>query len=104
MGMAEWVRRLVGLLEDLALRDATERVAAHLLRAGASAGAAPFMLPVRKKDLASHLNLTSETLSRALRRLADSALLELHEPGQIRIVSRESLAEVADGLLPAEFA
>ena len=102
-GMAYWVRQLAGLLEDIVLRDAAGRVAGHLLRADKSGGAAPFALPVLKKELASHLNLTSETLSRTLRRLAEARLIALVEKQQIRIVDREALSEVAEGLLPAEF-
>ena len=102
-GMSQWVRQLVGLLEDVVLRDATGRVARHLLAADPSAGREPFLLPMLKKDLASHLNLTSETLSRTLRRLADSGLIELGEGQQIRIVDAATLGDVADGLPPAEF-
>jgi CRP-like cAMP-binding protein len=102
-GMSQWVRQLVGLLEDVVLRDATGRVARHLLVADPSAGREPFLLPMLKKDLASHLNLTSETLSRTLRRLADAGLIELGEGQQIRIVDAATLGDVADGLPPAEF-
>jgi CRP/FNR family transcriptional regulator len=102
-GMAYWVRQLVGLLEDIVLRDATERVAGHLLRADKSGGREPFTLPVLKKDLASHLNLTSETLSRTFRRLVESGLIETVDQQQIRVVNREALLEVAEGLPPAEF-
>jgi CRP/FNR family transcriptional regulator len=102
-GMALWVRQLVGLLEDLALRDASGRVARHLLQADPSAGRTPFVLPMLKKDLASHLNLTSETLSRTLRRLAESGLIEMLAGQQIRIADTARLSEVAEGLLPAEF-
>ncbi len=103
-GLAYWVRQLVGLLEDIVLRDAAGRVAGHLLRVDKSEGSAPFTLPVLKKDLASHLNLTSETLSRTLRRLAESGLIDLPEPHRLRIVDRAALREVAEGLPPAEFA
>jgi CRP/FNR family transcriptional regulator len=101
--MSHWVRRLVGLLEDIVLRDAVGRVAGHLLRApGADSGEA-FTLPVMKKDLASHLNLTSETLSRTLRRLADLRLIEMPSPQRIRILDREALSEINEGILPGEY-
>lgn len=103
-GMSLWVRQLVNLLEDLVLRDASGRVAQYLLRADPTAGRGEFTLPMLKKDLASHLNLTSETLSRTLRRLADTGLIEMGDGGQMRIRNLESLRDVAEGLLPAEFA
>jgi len=102
-GMSFWVRQLIGLLEDIALRDASGRVARHLLQADPSGGKAAFSLPVMKKDLASHLNLTSETLSRTLRRLAESGLIEMATGQQIRILNSAALRDVAEGLLPAEF-
>jgi CRP/FNR family transcriptional regulator, dissimilatory nitrate respiration regulator len=102
-GMAAWVKQLVGLLEDIVLRDASGRVARHLLEAGARAGHEYFQLSILKRDLASHLNLTSETLSRTLRRLKESGLIEGGEGQRIRILDRAALDEVARGLLPAEF-
>ncbi len=101
-GMAGWVRQLIGLLEDVVLRDATGRVARQLLAADRSGGRQPFTLPMLKKDLASHLNLTSETLSRTLRRLADHGLIELGEGQQIRICDTALLREVAEGVPPDE--
>jgi len=102
-GMSLWVRQLIGLLEDIVLRDAVGRVASHVLKADPSGGTRSFALPVLKKDLASHLNLTSETLSRTLRRLAESGLIEMTAGQKIRILDAEALREVAEGLLPAEF-
>jgi len=102
-GMSFWVRQLVGLLEDIVLRDAGGRVARHVLQADPSGGKEAFSLPVLKKDLASHLNLTSETLSRTLRRLAESGLIEMGAGQRIRILNFAALRDVAEGLLPAEF-
>jgi CRP-like cAMP-binding protein len=103
VGMSKWVHHLVGLLEDLVLRDATARVARHLIQSDDTQGGGEFTLPMRKKDLASHLNLTSETLSRTLHRLVDCGLIERHEQ-RIRICELSKLQQVAGGLAPAEFA
>lgn len=102
-GMSKWVHTLVGLLEDLVLRDATARVARHLIQSDSTKGTGEFTLPMRKKDLASHLNLTSETLSRTLRRLVECGLIETRDQ-RIRIREPAKLQDVADGLAPAEFA
>jgi CRP/FNR family transcriptional regulator len=101
--MSKWVRGLVNLLEDLVLRDATARVARHLIQSDTTQGRGAFALPMRKKDLASHLNLTSETLSRTLHRLAACGLIETRDQ-RIRILEPAKLQDVADGLAPAEFA
>ncbi|MFC1642034.1 Crp/Fnr family transcriptional regulator [Myxococcota bacterium] len=97
-GMSFWVRQLVGLLEDIVLRDATGRVARHLIEADRGVNRAAFQLRVLKRDLAAHLNLTSETLSRTLRRLADAGLIRL-DPGQrLRVLDHQRLTQLADGL------
>jgi CRP/FNR family transcriptional regulator len=102
--MAAWVRQLTGLLEDIVLRDAIGRVAQYLLRREGSADEPEFKLPTLKKELASHLNLTSETLSRTFRRLVECRLIEMPDPQIIRILDPAGLSDVARGLLPEEFA
>jgi len=98
-GLAGWVRHLVGLMEDVVLRDAAGRVARLLLEAkprGAHAGE----LPGLKRHVASHLNLTSETLSRVLRRLGEAGLIAEEPAGRVRLLDRDRLRQVARGLGP----
>lgn len=98
-GMAFRVRQFVGLLENIVLRDALSRVARHLLTLSDEQGKS-VSLPSLKKHMASHLNLTSETLSRCLRQLSDGQIIETAGPGGIRILDRPTLEEVAEGIYP----
>ncbi|MFO0959715.1 MAG: Crp/Fnr family transcriptional regulator [Isosphaeraceae bacterium] len=96
---AMWVRHFVGLVEDITLRDAAGRVARLLLDSAGADGVA--RLPSLKKDMASRLNLTSETLSRTLRRLTDEGLIEAAGAGgELRVLDRDRLARISDGLGP----
>jgi len=94
-----WVRHLVGLMEDIVLRDATGRLARYLLDAPADDDGL-VELPTLRRHLASHLNLTSETFSRTLRRLSDAGLITQTDENQICLVDREKLRMAADGLFP----
>ncbi len=103
--MAGWVKYLVGLLEDLTLRDAVGRVSRYLMdlqRAGGDGVEAQgeLRLPSVKKNVASHLGLTSETLSRSLRRLSDLKLIETLREGRLRLLDVERLERAAQGELP----
>lgn len=98
-GMAHWVRHLVGLLEDLVLRDALSRVAAYLLRVHnqqPSSGEST-VSGLLKKDIANHLNLTSETLSRTLRRLAELSAIDANNPRHIEILDIDVLHKISEG-------
>lgn len=96
-GMCAWVRTLVGLLEDITLRDATGRVARMIADLTDTAGG-EVQLPAMKKHMASHLNLTSETLSRTLRRLADLGVIESGNQS-LRVIDKEHLQSIAIGKL-----
>jgi CRP/FNR family transcriptional regulator, dissimilatory nitrate respiration regulator len=99
VGMSHWVRYLTGLIEDIALRDASGRVARHLLQADQDRrgpGAGLVGLAGLKKHIASQLNLTSETFSRVLRKLADSGVVELVDDKRLRIVDREALENLSE--------
>ena len=93
-GMAQWVRSFVDLLEDVVLRDATARVAKALL--DLNSGDGTIRLPMRRQDLASHLNLTSETFSRTLRRLGQRGLIESGAGSRIRIRDIDALERAAE--------
>jgi CRP/FNR family transcriptional regulator len=96
--MAMWVKSLVHLLEDIVLRDALGRVAGYLLQARPEQGTA-VSLPGLKKHIASHLNLTSETLSRTLRQLRDERMIREDDTGLV-ILDAAGLEQIAEGFFP----
>ena len=98
-GLCFWVRHLISLMEDLVLRDAVGRLASYLLESDSSEDGT-VRLPGLKRHIASHLNLTSETFSRTLRRLVKAGLIEQLEGGRLRILRRDDLKNLADGLYP----
>lgn len=97
-GLAFRVRSLIGLLEDIVLRDATARIASHLL-ANSDRRSGAVTLHGSHKDLASHLNLTPETFSRALRRLSQAGVIA-QERGALTILDRGGLENAAEGAFP----
>ncbi len=97
-GMAMWVKSLVSLLEDIVLRDAIGRVAGYLVQVQAE-HRGPISLPGLKKHVASHLNLTSETLSRTLRQLREEKLINETDAGLV-IKDPAGLRRVAEGHFP----
>jgi CRP-like cAMP-binding protein len=96
--MAMWVRSLVSLLEGIVLRDAAGRVAGYLLQVHSQQGT-NIALPGLKKHIASHLNLTSETLSRTLRQLRDDKLIAETQNGLV-IEDVKGLQRIAEGFYP----
>lgn len=94
VGMSHWVRHLTDLLEDITLRDASGRVARHLLQTRQDARGTVGLAGL-KKHIASQLNLTSETFSRVLRRLADAGVVDLADDKRLRIVDRKALEELS---------
>jgi CRP/FNR family transcriptional regulator len=96
VGLSFWVRRLVGNLEDLALRDAGGRLAAWLLEAPPD-DRGRISPPGLKRDWANRLNLTSETISRLLRKLTEDGVLEAESARRFRIRDREALERLAEG-------
>ena len=98
-GLTHWVRHLVGLMEDVVLRDAAGRIARFLIESQ-PAGDGTIELPTLKRHLASHLNLTSETFSRTLRRLVEAGLISQLDNNRVELLDREKLRQVAQGTFP----
>ncbi len=98
-GITHWVRHLVGLMEDVVLRDAAGRLARFLLESP-PAGDGSIELPTLKRHLASHLNLTSETFSRTLRRLVDAGLIAELDNNRVQLLDPDKLRQVAQGAFP----
>jgi CRP-like cAMP-binding protein len=103
--MAKRVRRFAGLVEDLAFRQVTERLARHI-EANAAASGAPLSpgtvvdLALTQEQLAARLGTVRELVSRALSQLERAGAIKRGRSG---IVIRDPgrLAEAARGGDPA---
>lgn len=98
-GLSHWVKHLIGLMEDIVLRDATGRVARFLLDSQAELDGT-IRLPGLKRHIASHLNLTSETFSRTLSRLIEAGLVVEHANGRVELCDRPRLQAASEGFFP----
>jgi CRP/FNR family transcriptional regulator len=78
--MSQHLRVLVGLVDDLTLKDVETRFLNWLLkRCGRNrVGAATIELKSTKRVLAAELGTSSETLSRTFAKLRDEGLLDIH--------------------------
>ncbi len=97
VALSHLLRGFAGLVDALALREVSARLARYLLDAGLRADSERVVLDVPKSVLAARLGTVSETLSRTLRRLSDRELIAVAGP-RIRILNREGLERVAAGL------
>ncbi len=98
-GLSFWVRRLISLMEDLVLRDALGRTARFLLESDVAADGT-VRLPSLKRHVASHLNLTSETLSRTLSRLIEAGLVVELDKNRVELLDRGQLRAISEGKFP----
>ena len=89
------LRRAVGLIEKISLRDVPSRVGLTLLEVAGGKGRSvrsPFNLPMTQSRLAERLATTRESVARALKTLRDEGFIE-QEGGRIRILDPEGLEE-----------
>lgn len=92
--VCERLRTFVDLVESLALKDGSGRLASALLQLADAAGGPQVRLPSTKAALAAHLGMAPETLSRRLRSFQDQGLIrvrgrtiELLQPDRLRILA-----------------
>jgi CRP/FNR family transcriptional regulator, dissimilatory nitrate respiration regulator len=91
-----WVRHLIGLMEDVVLRDAISRLARYVLSFERTADGT-MELPSLKRHVASHLNLTSETFSRTLGRLIEEGMVVELDGNRLQVVDLPGLQRIAEG-------
>lgn len=84
------LRRFVGLIDDLSLKDVYTRLAKYLLLN--SGGQSQFTLPSTKASLASQLGTIPETISRLLRRMQKEGTIRVNGR-QIKILDRAPLEQ-----------
>jgi CRP/FNR family transcriptional regulator len=94
------LRRAMDLQVSLSRRDPTERVAGFLLdladRARALGETSPVIsLPMTRQDIADHLGLTIETVSRTVSRLRREGLIGLPASHLVELRHRSALEELA---------
>ncbi|MDP6369568.1 MAG: Crp/Fnr family transcriptional regulator [Planctomycetota bacterium] len=89
---------LIERLDELSTVSAGARLARHLLKLPIEGTTPPLelKLPLAKKDLAAHLSITPETLSRLFGRWRDRGLMET-AGSTLRIFDVNTLEAIADG-------
>ena len=91
------LRRFVNLIDDLALKDVSARLARHILDLSEKSGTNQANLTSTKSTLASRLGTIAETLSRTLRKLQDKKIIEV-DGRQITILDEDALEDIAEGM------
>jgi len=96
--LARRLRRFTRLVENLSLKEVPGRLAAHLLYLSERQDSSDDLaLDLTKGQLASLLGTIPETLSRILARMAREGLIDSGQGGQIRLLDRQALEELAHG-------
>ncbi len=81
------------LIESLGLHDVEQRIADTMLRM--SEGQEEIILSITKKDLAAHMGMSQETLSRKLTQFQEMGWIKQDGRKKIQILDRESLQTIA---------
>lgn len=98
--MSQHLRVLVGMLDDLMLKDVETRLVNWLLKQGRGQSG-PVRLPGTKRVLAAELGTSSETLSRTFAALRDRKIISVSaqtitiiDPAALQAILRRNLGEI----------
>ena len=94
--LSKRLRRFVTLIDDLALKEVSARVAKHILDLCKDANKKTVELTSTKTVLAARLGTIAETLSRTLKKLRGRKIIEV-EGSSITVVNFPALKDIADG-------
>lgn len=90
-------------IESLSSKDSEKRLASYLLElstgdeiGGSDHGPIQITLPMSKKDLASYMGMTRETLSRRLSSLQDQGLISMTGQRKITILDADTLDNIGN--------
>lgn len=83
------------MVSALSGKSVRQRLAQQLLHLADEAGGADFRLPTTKRELASYLGTTAETLSRRLGALQEAGVIRLGPSRQVKVLDPQALRRVA---------
>ncbi len=89
--LASWTRYMVNQIEDIVLRDAIGRFANYIMKLCDRNGDTTAFV-FKHSQVALHLNITPETLSRCLRRLQEQQVILVNNK-KLTLLDRERLNE-----------
>lgn len=87
------------LVGELSAKDVETRMAGYLLELAKETNSTEIVLPMSKKDLASYLGTTQETVSRRLSNFQVNGLIGQKGHRNIKIMNKSGLSKIASGLV-----
>ena len=94
--MSQYLRHMVTVIEELALKDVPARLAKYLLDL-APGQVTEIKLAITKKELAARLGTISETLSRTLNKFKSKNVIKV-SGNRIAVLNKARLEEIAAGM------
>lgn len=94
-GMSRKLQEFNRLIEQLSLKEVPARLAGVLLKLHRESGTGTIRLRQTKRELASQIGTTAETLSRTLAKLKNGGLIEVRGP-EITILDSKGLGDLAE--------